>query len=292
MTAPTPLPPKPQRLLLRVAAPICTFAAIAAGIAIMLLSDVAQREDRAFRDMTGRMVASVLAAHTSATAEQILDYANWNEAYYATSRRWNARWLSENFYSSVLDGMIVVRGGQIRHLWTADVLASRRGSISRDALEFARGYEGLDALAGAPSVAETAHAALVVSDGQLVVVAVAPITPEDDRERLAAAASGVSPDFLLGVRALDDAELSAIGAALNLEGFRFEVDAPEANPAEIVLPVSDFDERANAGFVWRDTCAGHLGLKQRVWLVVLCFLGLARAATWAAHALVQRGFKA
>jgi hypothetical protein len=283
-----PKSPIERRLWLYIGVPMLALVAILASLAGLALGEIARREDQAFRDMTRRMVESAVAVQVNATKEQTLDYANWNDAYEATSRHWNQEWLAENYYSSVMDALIVARAGQMRFLWTEDHLTPSRGAVSRDALSIARGFDDLNALAAAPTEADTGRAALMTFNGRLAVLAIAPITPEDDAARIEAANRSEPVNVLLGVRVLAESDLVALNRALALEDFRFAPAGVSSERSAVSWRIAEMGGAGEAAFVWRDPRIGSAHLARRVWLMIaiLCLLGL--IASFVTHSMVMR----
>jgi hypothetical protein len=277
-----------RRAWLCAGAPIVVLVALLAVLIVASLQNIARREDEVFRAVTRRAVASAMTGRAQATADVTLEYANWDAAYAAITQRWDARWLSENFYSSVVDALIVFRDGQMRYLWTPEMLRPSRGALARDALTAARRIEGLEALAAAPAAAGTTTWATMQFRGELALIAIVPVTLEDSRARLASLADQRAQDFLLSVQVFHQADIDALGRALELEGFRFVT--PPSAPAEdsVFLPMSELRGEAGVGLVWRDDKPGSAALAGRIRLALIALFVAGVIAILGARALIER----
>jgi|CXWL01.1.fsa_nt_gi sensor domain CHASE-containing protein len=276
-----------RRAWICVGAPIAALTAIAAAIATWLVCDFARRENETYVVTSQLFITSALEGRASALRDLTLDYANWDSAYAAITRRWDDAWLAKNYYSSVLDAFVVFRSGQLRYFWTDEALAHRRGALPRDAMATARRIPNLEALAAAPSPNGTTASAVMAFDGNLALLAVAPVTLEDDGARIALARGGDAQDFLLGVKVLDAEDIGALGQALGLSELRFEADANAINGDMIAWPIAAMNGEGPARLVWRNARPGD-GSRGMIWPIVAALIALGVGATWAAHALLMR----
>lgn len=276
-----------RRAWVCVGAPIAALTAIAIAIATWLICDFARRENETYVVTSQHFITSALEGRASALRDITLDYANWDSAYAAITRRWDDAWLANNYYSSVLDAFVVFRSGQLRYFWTDEALAPRRGALPRDAMATARRIPNLDRLAAAPSPHGTTASAVMAFDGNLALLAVAPVTLEDDAARIAHARQDGPQDFLLSVKVLDADEIGALGEALGLSELRFEADANAADGDMIAWPIAAMNGEGPARLVWRNARPGD-GSRDAIWLIVAALSVLGACAAWATHALLMR----
>lgn len=280
-----------RRAWVCVGAPIAALTLIAAAIANWLICDFARRENDTYVVTSQRFITSALEGRASALRDITLEYANWDSAYAAITQRWDDAWLAKNYYSSVLDAFVVFRSGQLRYFWTDEALAHRRGALPRDVMATARRIPNLDQLAAAPSPHGTTASAVMAFDGNLALLAVAPVTLEDDAARIARARDGEAQDFLLSVKVLNADEISALGQALGLSELRFEADASAPDGDMIAWPIAAMNGEGPARLVWRNTRPGD-GSRDAVWPIMAALAVLGVCATWAAHALLMRFLRA
>jgi hypothetical protein len=275
-----------RRLLAAIAAPVAALAAVFSLAAAWLVLEGVSQQRLAAEAADRRLVNSVMSARASALRDAAIDYAIWDDAYRATTVRWDAEWLRRNYHSSIFDATIVFRNGQMRFLWSTDEVVDGRGALARDAMQTVRAIAELEALPARPRSAETAVSALTVYRNELALIAVAPIAWEDDAARIARAARGEPQNFFLGVRVLDSQDVAELGPVLGLDDFHFDA-APAADISATSWPISEMGAESSARFVWRPAPHGN----EHVRLLALVFAGIVGAcacAIWAAHALLRR----
>jgi sensor domain CHASE-containing protein len=276
-----------QRLWLASALPVLLLAVLFSGFAAISRLDYARHIDEASRAMTERLVSSALAARREATEEVTLDFAHWNDAYAAISLRWNPQWLERNYYSSVLDALIVFRGGQLRYLWTAENLETGPGAIGRDAMAAARSAPELSQLAranGSPKVVSM----LTSIGGNLALVGMAAVSPEDERTREALDRNNAPRDYVLAIRLLDAAQIAELGAAMNLRDLRFETTPDARAPNDSAWPIAAPNGDRIGDMVWRDDRPGEATLTSRIASAVGLILTASLLAILAMRFLIFR----
>lgn len=272
-----------RRVWITASAPIFVLAALLAVLAAASRVDFARREDQAYRAMTQRLVGSAVGARAHAVAALAHDYANWTDAYDNISRRWDRTWIENNYYTTAADVMIVFRSGQLRYLWTAEHLSESRGAVGRDAMVAARTIV---------NVSNQAHGAsasgMMLMGEDLALVAITPITPEEEPGRAALLANGGPLDYLLVVDTLDAGDVESLGESLGLGDLRFVANpsSAEQGPASWSISLAN-SERAGA-LVWRDERPGAKRLQERIWTAILVIFGAALCAASAAYLLTKR----
>jgi CHASE4 domain len=291
MNPPAPVPdPVSRRLWLAIGVPLMILVVVVAVLAAAARIEFARREDAAYRVMSQRLVASAVDAREQALKDLVLDYANWDDAHDAITRRWDLRWLANNYYSSVFDALIVFRGGQMRYVWVAERLQEQRGALARDAMAAGRSLPGLESLPQASAIADMTASTRIAFDQTVALVAVAPVTREDYAARLQSRSGNAPTDFVLGVKVLDHSEIAALGQALGLEDFRFGVNAAAA-PTDLSMPLAAPRGLGEGAFFWRDERPGGADIPRRLWVAVLVMLGLGAIATVATHASVMHALR-
>jgi signal transduction histidine kinase len=120
----------------------------------------------------------------------------------------------------------------------------------------------------------------------LVVIAVVPITREDNAARVA-----YNPlrgyDYLAVIQVIDPNGLAQAGRSMSLEGFRLA--APGAQAAGMIaLPVMTPDGDRVADLVWRNSHPGSAAFQRRIWPVIAALLGIGAFALLITRYLVLR----
>lgn len=276
-----------RRLWFVAGAPILVLTVLLAALATWFVSDFARKKNADYVATSQRFITSALEGRAAALRDITLDYANWDAAYAAVTYRWNNAWLASNYYSSVIDAFVVFRAGQLRYFWAADQLTPHRGALARDAMGTARRIPNLDRLAGAPSRQEETVSAAMAFEGKLALLAVAPITVEDDARRIASARANSPQDFLLSVKVLDAGEITALGQSLGLADLRFETAAGGLAPEQIAWPIAAMNGEGPARLVWRNTRPGD-ALLHAIWPIIVALFAFGVCAIWAVHALAMR----
>lgn len=275
------------RAWIGVGAPILGLVAITIMLALTMLASFARETDDTFAANSTTLVANGLAGKSSALGDLALDYANWDEALDNISVRWNRRWIEGNIYSSVAEGMILFRAdGSVRYSWFEEELAPQAAAATSAAVQAAARIPELRRLARAPTPAETVAHTFARMGDRLVVVAVAPITAEDDAARIARRAPD-GHDYLAVIEAFTPQELADAGASMALEGFRFAAAAP-ARRDTIALPVVAADGTRVGELRWRHVRPGAAAFGANAWPVVVGLILIGALTILIARRLVAR----
>ncbi len=264
--------------------PILVLMALVIAIVVFLLLSFSRQQDDDFSATTRHLVASALRGRAEGLAEMTLDYANWDDAYQAITVDWDAEWLANNYYSSVLDAVIVFRDGQTRYAWMADDLENESAAMVDAALGAADAIPNLDRLVLATTALEMDANAFVVFDNRLTLVGLAPITLEEDASRLALALGGAPADYIVNTQILCSADLARLGQALGLQGLRFTTQ-PAIPAGHVAWPVVGANNQILGHLLWRHERPGSAGLARMLWLVVLVLLIAGGCALWVARRL-------
>ncbi len=273
-------------------APILGLVAIVAMAALAIFLNFAQQQNRGFVQGSQRLVQNTIDGKSRAVADITLDFASWNDAYQAVSVRWNGQWVSDNFYSGVTDGLVIFTAdGAVRHTWVADSQRNNAQRLSVGLVRAARAIPGFAQLPRAPTAAGTVTHALVSLDGRLAIIAVAPIAPEDDAERIAQFARRPA-SYLAVVQVLEPDEIAEMGRALDLGDFVFDGQSDGATAHSVRLPVNDANGRVIGALQWRDARPGDAALASQLLPVVLGLLLIGALTIVVARALVMRQVKA
>jgi signal transduction histidine kinase len=248
----------------------------------------AQEQNRAFREDSLRLVNNAIAERGRALANTTLDFSSWNDAYQHISVRWDSAWIQNNYYSAVADGFVIYRKLQPqRYAWIAETRQDMGARLTLGLLRAAQSIPNPRALERAPTAAGTVMHALGAIDGNLAMISVGAITPEDDQVRLASP-GGDDTDFLASVKLMTPEDLAELGNTLSLANLHFET--ADAAPEEQVLslPLYDASGEIIGTLRWRDQRPGDKAFAAQLLPVVLGLLFVGVLALLLARALVMR----
>jgi signal transduction histidine kinase len=263
-----------RRAWLGVGAPIVALVAATIALAVAVFLSFAHDQDLAFERNSATLVANGLESRARMMGAVGLDYANWEAAFENVSVRWNQQWVDDNLYSSVADAMVLFRqNGVVRYSWANETYADQTSAIAELVAETGAQLPNLRRLARTPTPADTvAHTYARLGD-QLLIIAVAPITREDNQARIA-----YNPlrgyDYLATVKVIDAAGFAQASRSMSLENFHFAAPGEPVGGDMIALPVLVPDGANVGNLVWRNTHPGGAAFQSRVWPVVLGLLGV------------------
>jgi signal transduction histidine kinase len=277
-----------RRAWFGVGVPIIGLVAVIITLAIAAFASFARDQDGAYAEASTRLVASGLESRARATSGVGLDYANWDAAFDNITAHWNSEWIEGNFYSSVVDGFVLFRAdGAIRYSWFSDDFTDVADAVGEAAVHAAIGAPTLRRLARAPTPQETVAHTYARVNGVLVIVAVMPITREDDAARIA-----YNPlrgyDYLAAIDIVDEASLAQAGQAMSLEQFEFVPAARESSGDMLALPLTAADGARVGTLVWRHARPGSTGFGRQIGLVVIGLLCIGALTLLIARQLVVR----
>lgn len=288
--ATTLLAPQSRQIWLRVGGPIAALILTVMAGAFLVLNDFAGSEDRDWRQGSRELVQGAIGGAQRATAASVVDFAYWNQAYQAITRRWNENWLQSDMYSASADALVVYRpGNAVRYSWFKQVKpGSENGLAALVSLKVS------EPAVIRQLVQDMRHGNAFIErfaavDGQLAVIAAAPVSLETMEQR--STPDFPAPrDFLAVVDFVSPSELAQIGETLNLRDMRF-------TPASIGRPTPhDFvalDIRNPSGEVvgvleWRDERPGAARFAHRAWGAAILLLSIGVIAAFVARTLVAR----
>ncbi|OQW63128.1 MAG: hypothetical protein A4S17_07345 [Proteobacteria bacterium HN_bin10] len=284
-----------RRAWIGIGVPVLGLVLVMIMISVATFWGVARDQDRAFEVSSKRLVESAIDGRAHALSDGTLDYANWTEAYQSIVRSWDQEWIEANFYSSVIDGMILFRAdGTVRYSWVDEDLGAEGAAMISPVVAAAVDVPDLSRLSRAPTPEGTVARTVLNLDGQLVLVAVAPVTQEDDAVRLARQLFGEQQDFLASFYLLTSAKLSEIGASLDLQALAFvpAAEGAEAAGESVVLPLLSADDRPVGHLQWRHARPGIASFQRQTWPVVIGLLIIGALALTIARMLVARNIGA
>jgi signal transduction histidine kinase len=277
-----------RRAWIGVGVPIIALVAVIITLAVATFASFAQDQDKAFTQTSTTLVANGLTGRARATGNVGLDYANWKEAFEHVSEHWDQAWVEDNIYSSVVEGMILFRAdGAIRYSWFEEEFAAQAEPLAAAAVRAAAKIPVLRRLGRAPTAAETvAHTYTRVGD-QLVVIAVAPITPEGNAGRLA-----YNPlrgyDYLATIEVLNPQDFTAASTSMSLQAFRFTESGDVPDRDTVAFPVIAADGAHVGQIQWRHTHPGAASFRHKIWPVILSLLCIGALTLLIARQLVVR----
>ena len=263
-----------RRAWLGVGAPIVALVAVIIGLAVTVFASFAHDQDRAFERTSATLVFNGLEGRARMMGAVGLDYANWDDAFDNVSSTWNQDWIDNAYYSSVADALVLFRqNGAVRHRWMNEARTEDAGELARIVAQAGARLPNLRRLARTPTPEDTVEHTYARFGENLVVIAVVPITHEDNAERIA-----YNPlrgyDYLAVVKIIDPAGFIQAGQSMALDDFHFA--APDAEPAAgmISLPVTTPDGENAGNLVWRNSRPGSTAFQHRIWPVIIALLGI------------------
>lgn len=276
-----------RRAWLGVGAPIAALVVVIIGLAIVVFASIAHDQDLVFERNSATLVSSGLDGKARMMGAVGLDYANWNDAFDNISAAWNQEWIDNSFYSSVADGLFLFRqNGAVRYSWVNDARSEDAEELARVVAQAAASLPNLRRLARAPTPQDTVEHTFARIGEDLVVIAVVPITREDNAARIA-----YNPlrgyDYLAVVQIIDANGFAQAGRSMSLEGFHLAAPGPQA-AGMIALPVITPDGDRAADLVWRNTHPGSAAFQRRIWPVIAALLGIGAFALLVTRYLVLR----
>jgi signal transduction histidine kinase len=277
-----------RRAWIGVGVPILGLVAVIITLSVATFASFAHDQDDAFTQTSSTLVASGLAGRAQATGNVGLDYANWQDAFDHISEQWDQEWVEGNFYSSVVEGMILFRAdGAVRYSWFKEEFAGQAEALTAAVAQAASNVPTLRRLARAPTPAETVvHTYARVGD-QLIVIAVAPITPEGDAIRIA-----YNPlrgyDYLATLEVLDAHDFAKAGVSMSLQEFQFAASSGARGGDTIAVPVVAADGDHVGQLQWRHTHPGLASFQHKIWPVILSLLCVGALTLLIARQLVVR----
>jgi signal transduction histidine kinase len=280
-----------RRAWISVGAPILGLVVVIIMLAVATFAGFAREQDSAFEQTSGRLVESAMDARTRALVSVALDYANWDDAYQAISGWWDRAWIESNIYSGVADGMILLRAdGRVRYAWFSEAFEGQAEELQRSVADAAVAVPNLRQLARLPTISVTVAHTYAQLDQRLLVVAVAPVTMEDNALR---AARTPPYDYLALVDVVDSDELTELGTSIALQDMRFAPGAqPDAGENRTGRMLAAANGRAIGMLAWRHARPGSAAFHQQVWLVIAALISIGALAILIARLLVTRQVQA
>lgn len=257
-------------------APVLALVAMCMLLAIALLWSFARKQDAIFARHAQQLVETAHQAQLRDTARVALDYAVWNDAYQNTTAGWNADWVENNYYSTLADAILVIRSdGAVRHAWFAESVADPAG-LTAGVTRSAPSELDLSALAAAQNVAAMTASTDAALGGELVLMSVAPISPEEPAPRSEQNGS-LSVDYLVAVDVVSAGDLAALEERLGMDGLRFTQSGQGMNANEQMFVLASVGGDYIGALSWarqRPGRAAFLGDISTI-LLVLLLMGIA-----------------
>lgn len=279
-----------RRAWIGVGAPILSLVVVIMALAVATFAGFARQQDQDFAANTRRLAASAAHGRAESLTAMMIEYANWDAAYENITTTWNGPWVAENIYSSVADAMFVFRAdGTVRHAWFANDAADR-DTLQAGAIEAAIAIPQLRGLARADAPRDTAARTHALINGRWVVIAVAPVTMEDDAVRTRQARNG-GHDFIAAVDVVGPKELATMGVSLGLKSISF---TPATGGVEHMVrqPIHAANGDPIGALQWRHAHPGAATFQRQVWFVVFGLLGIGVLTILVARRLVSRQIEA
>ncbi len=277
-----------RRAWIGVGVPILVLVVGIIVLAVATFASFARDQDETFERASTTLVASGLEGRARAEGNIGLDNANWQDLFDNVSVRWNQAWVEANVYSSVAEGMIIFRAdGAVRYGWFNEQFEPQRAALAEAAIHAATRVPNLRRLARAPTPAETVtHTYARVGD-QLLVIAVIPVTPEDETARIAR-----NPlrgyDYLAVMEVITPEDIARAGHNMSLDGFSFVQPGQETPSGVISYPVAAADGVQVGELQWRHTHPGAASFQRSIWPVIFGLIGIGVLTVLIARRLVVR----
>lgn len=273
-----------RRAWIGVGAPILGLVIVTILLAVASFAGFARDQDAAFEDHSRRLVASAVDGRVRSLNAVTLDYANWDDAFEATTGRWDARWVEENLYSSVVDAMLVMRAnGDVRYAWFSEG-AGNADTLSELATRAALDAPRLRQLARAPTPGDTVAGTFARLGDQLLIISVAPVTMQDNEARRA---RWGEDHYFVFIEAITAEELSEMGGAVALRDMRFGA-ALEAAQNDVSYAITPPKGDAAGALIWRHEHPGATAFQRQIWGVIIALLVVGALAVLVARILVVR----
>lgn len=274
-----------RRAWIGVGAPIFGLVLVTIVLALAVFAGFAREQDRAFEETSRRLVTSAIDGRARSVGNVTLDYANWDEAFQSVTVRWDQSWVDNNLYSTVLDGMLIVRAdGSVRYAWLNEAHAGRASALTAAVARAAVETPRLRQLSRASNTRDTVARTLTTVGGDLVLVSVAPVTPEDDAARIARRASD---NYFVFFNVLTSAELAEMGASLDLQGLSFATTVADSRD-RVSLTLQSPTGRSAGAAEWRHSRPGQAAFGRNVGPAILALLIIGALAAVTARVLVGR----
>ncbi len=273
-----------RQLWMSVGAPILILVLCLCAGSVAIFAEFARRQDDAFVRNSEQLVEAAMRGRSRALSNTTKDYAYWDDAYQAITRRWNPAWVERNFVSAVADGLVVFRSDRtLKHAWFGEQVEVDGAALARALVRQAASDSELQLMAAAGDAASATVSRTLNIDGRLVIVATAPVSLEGATPRR----PGAAVDFVVSVDVVDRTELDEKGARLGLHDFDFAATAPPADGDLVSLRAAESGDEGG-WLVWRNDRPGSAAFLSQA-LMVLVFLALAGAmAIWIARRLVTK----
>lgn len=281
-----------RRAWLGVGAPVIALVAMIIALAVFAFWSVARDQDQGFERNSSRLVSSGLEGRARMMGAVGLDYANWDAAFENVSVRWNQRWIDASFYSSVADQMVLFRqSGAVRYSWASDAYKAYESEMAAAIAQAGAQLPNLRRLARAPTPGETVAHTYARFGDNLLIIAVMPITREDDAARIA-----YNPlrgyDYLAVVKIIDAAGFAQANRSMSIEDFHFIAPNAALDDNMISLPVTTPAGTNVGNLVWRNAHPGTAAFQDRIWLVVVGLLCIGALTLLITRHLVYRQIRA
>lgn len=281
-----------RRAWLGVGAPVIALVAVIIALVVFAFASIAHDQDRAFERNSATLVFNGLEGRARMMGAIALDYANWDAAFDNISVNWNQQWVDGNLYSSVADVMVMFRqSGAVRYGWGNETYEADADAMATVIARAGADLPNLRRLARSPTPADTVAHTYARFGDRLLVIAVVPITREDNAARIAH-----NPlrgyDYLAVVKVIDAAGFVQAGRSLSIEDFHFVAPNVARARETISLPVTTAAGANVGNLVWRNARPGTAAFLSRIWPVVIGLLLIGALTLLITHYLVSRQISA
>lgn len=281
-----------RRAWLGVGAPVIGLVAIIIALAIFAFASAARDQDLAFERNSATLVFNGLEGRARMMGATGLDFANWDAAFENISGRWNQQWIDGNMYSSVADALVLFRqSGAVRYSWANETYQADLSDIAPIIAQAGAQLPNLRRLARAPTPGQTVASTYARFGDNLLVIAVVPITREDDATRIA-----YNPlrgyDYLAIVKVIDAEGFAHAGRSMSIEDFHLVAPNAAASGDVVSLPVTTPSGASVGNLVWRNTHPGSASFQSRVWPAVIGLLCIGALTLLITRHLVSRQIRA
>jgi signal transduction histidine kinase len=251
----------------------------------------ATQQDAAFVAKSRQLVDAALRGRLQALSSTAMDYAFWNDAHANIVAGWNPEWIEANYYSSAADGILIfTEDGAQRYAWFSDGAPPQVRAAAATLIRGAGSRAALREAARASTSVQSVASGLTTAGDQLVAVAAAPISIEEQGQR--AARPDPEAMFAVSIDVLDESDLEQIGRLVGVEGLMFQPGPVQSHAALTQQALVSGEGDLIGALAWRNARPGSAGFLDQVWLSLAYLALLGIAATFTARALVKNQISA
>jgi signal transduction histidine kinase/sensor domain CHASE-containing protein len=249
-------------------------------VIVSLIVTAARSQDRLLAERAADLARAVVAERQVELGRTTRDYAWWDDAYVHLTETPDAAWAEANIGPYLRDAFDVNVATVLRPDGRPVFSFMRGAAVPPDLpIEFEGGLERLIAAAqqSPPDEPQAAATGLLAIEGQIHLVAVAPITPEEAAPESPAAPPGAR-NLLVLTQALDKDLVAAIGSRFDFDNLRI-IDS-HGPTDDTTVPLTAPDGELLGRLAWSPARPGSAMVRRLVPPVALAFGVMVVLAVW------------